>query len=137
MNEKNEWIDNLSKLKNDFSQILYLIYYLHNIKEINKDQKILLKNLVILNKYSIFNLLKNLKETKNIKQFSNSIKKLIAETNINNTEIKENYDTNKSKHLITISNNSFDENNNEDNFLDDIKSPVNVIKKIKIKNQKF
>ena len=137
MNEKNEWIDNLSKLKNDFSQILYLIYYLHNIKEINKDQKILLKNLVILNKYSIFNLLKNLKETKNIKQFSNSIKKLIAETNINNTEIKENYDTNKSKHLITISNNSFDENNNEDNFLDDIKSPVNVIKKIKIKNQNF
>ena len=137
MNEKNEWIDNLSKLKNDFSQILYLIYYLHNINEINKDQKILLKNLVILNKYSIFNLLKNLKETKNIKQFSNSIKKLIAETNINNTEIKENYDTNKSKHLITISNNSFDENNNEDNFLDDIKSPVNVIKKIKIKNQKF
>ena len=137
MNEKNEWIDNLSKLKNDFSQILYLIYYLHNINEINKDQKILLKNLVILNKYSIFNLLKNLKETKNIKQFSNSIKKLIAETNINNTEIKENYDTNKSKHLITISNNSFDENNNEDNFLDDIKSPVNVIKKINIKNKKF
>ena len=137
MNEKNEWIDNLSKLKNDFSQILYLIYYLHNINEINKDQKILLKNLVILNKYSIFNLLKNLKETKNIKQFSNSIKKLIAETNINNTEIKENYDTNKSKHLITISNNSFDENNNDDNFLDDIKSPVNVIKKINIKNKKF
>ena len=137
MNEKNEWIDNLSKLKNDFSQILYLIYYLHNINEINKDQKILLKNLVILNKYSIFNLLKNLKETKNIKQFSNSIKKLIAETNINNNEIKENYDTNKSKHLITISNNSFDENNNDDNFLDDIKSPVNVIKKINIKNKKF
>ena len=89
MNESNDWIDNLSKLKNDFSQILYLIYYLYNTNEINKDQKLLLKNLVILNKNSIFNLLNNLKETKNIKQFSISIKKLIAKTNINNIQIKE------------------------------------------------
>ena len=131
MNESNEWVDNLSKLKNDFSQILYLIYYLYDINEINKEQKLLLKNLVILNKNSIFNLLNNLKETKNIKQFSISIKKLAAETNINNTQIKEGgYESNKSKHLITISNNSTEEKNNDDNFLDDIKSPVNIIKKI-------
>ena len=131
MNESNEWVDNLSKLKNDFSQILYLIYYLYDTNEINKEQKLLLKNLVILNKNSIFNLLNNLKETKNIKQFSISIKKLATETNINNTQIKKGgYESNKSKHLITISNNSTEEKNNDDNFLDDIKSPVNIIKKI-------
>ena len=131
MNESNDWVNNLSKLKNDYSQILYLIYYLYNTNEINKDQKLLLKNLVILNENSIFNLLNNLKETQNLTQFSFSIKKLVAETNINNTQIKEGgHENNKSKHLITISNNSLDEKNNDDNFLDDIKSPVNIIKKI-------
>ena len=126
--DENEWNYNLSKLKNDFSQILYLIYYLYSKNQINKEQKILLKNLVLLNKTSIFELLKNLKETQNINEFSLSIKKLITETSINNAKIEDTfYKKSKSKHLITISSWN-EETNNEDNYIDDIKSPVNCIK---------
>ena len=132
MDDKKDWNNNISKLKNETSQILYLIYYLYDKNEINKDQKLLLKNLVLFKNDSIFFLLNNLKKTKNLKDFSLSMKKLITEENINNTKIEDSYrENNKSKHLITISNNSWkDENNNEENILDEIKSPVNYIKKI-------
>ena len=104
MNKENEWLENISKLKNDFSKILYIIYYLHNINEINKAQKILLKNLVLMNEESIFKLLKKLNETKNLKEFSKSIKTIITELNSNKNNIKEFLNTsNKTKHLITIS----------------------------------
>ena len=129
MSEENDWINNISKLKNDFSQILYLIYYLYENNLINKKQKLLLKKLVLLNNNTIFEILNNLKKTKNMNEFLIDIKKLITETNINETKIENfNYD-NKSKHLITISSYN-EETNNEDNFLDDLKSPVNCIKKI-------
>ena len=134
MDDKNEWIEIISKLKNEFSQILYLIYYLYNINQINKDQKLFLKNLVLLNTSSIFILLNNLKKTKNINDFSISIKKLITETNIKNTKIEYSNDEKKSKHIITISNNNSvnedDNNNNEDNdfSLEELKSPVNFLK---------
>ena len=133
MDDKNEWIEIISKLKNEFSQILYLIYYLYNINQINKDQKLFLKNLVLLNTSSIFILLNNLKKTKNINDFSISIKKLITETNIKNTKIEYSNDEKKSKHIITISNNNSvneDDNNNEDNdfSLEELKSPVNFLK---------
>ena len=129
MSEENEWIDKC-KLKNDFSQILYLIYYLYKLNLINKEQKLLLKQLVLLNKNEIFEIMNNLKKTKNMDKFLIDIKKLITETNINNTKIENSYsNNNKTKHLITISSNN-EETNNEDNFLDDLKSPVNFIKKI-------
>ena len=54
MDNKNDWNANISKLKNESSQILYLIYYLYDINEINKDQKLFLKNLVLLKNDSIF-----------------------------------------------------------------------------------
>ena len=132
MDNKNDWNANISKLKNESSQILYLIYYLYDINEINKDQKLFLKNLVLLKNDSIFISLKNLKKTKNIQNFLISMKKLFADDSINNTRIEDSFrENNKSKHLITISNNSWnDENNNEENILDDLKSPVNHIKKI-------
>ena len=132
MDNKNDWNANISKLKNESSQILYLIYYLYDINEINKDQKLFLKNLVLLKNDSIFISLKNLKKTKNIQNFLISMKKLFADDSINNTRIEDSFrENNKSKHLITISNNSWnDENNNEENILDDLKSPVNYIKKI-------
>ena len=129
MSEENEWIDKC-KLKNDFSQILYLIYYLYKLNLINKEQKLLLKQLVLLNKNEIFEIMNNLKKTKKMDEFLIYIKKLITETNINNTKIENSYsNNNKTKHLITISSNN-EETNNEDNFLDDLKSPVNFIKKI-------
>ena len=132
MNDKNEneWVNKISILKNEFSQILYLICYLYQINQINQDQKLFLKNLVLLNKASIFNLLNQVKKTKNLNEFSKSIKKLIAETNISNTKINnpnDDNDTNRSKHLITISNNT-DENNNEEDGLDDIRSPLSCLK---------
>ena len=130
MSEENEWINNMSKLKNDFSQILYLIYYLYKLNLINKEQKLLLKQFVLLNKNEIFEIMNNLKKTKNMDEFLIDIKKLITETNINNTKIENSYSkNNKTKHLITISSND-EETNNEDIFLDDLKSPVNCIKKI-------
>ena len=132
MNDKNEneWVNKISILKNEFSQILYLICYLYQINQINQDQKLFLKNLVLLNKASIFNLLNQVKKTKNLNEFSKSIKKLIAETNISNTKINnpnDDNDNNRSKHLITISNNT-DENNNEEVGLDDIRSPLSCLK---------
>ena len=130
MTEKKQWFNDISKLKNDFSQILYLIYYLYDKNEINKEQKLLLKNLVLLKKDSIFKSLQNLKETHNIKDFSTSIKRLITETNINNIKIEKSYrNKEQPKHLITISNNSISDNN-EDNILDDMKSPLTFIKKV-------
>ena len=132
MDNKNDWNANISKLKNESSQILYLIYYLYDINEINKDQKLFLKNLVLVKNDSIFISLKNLKKTKNINNFLISMKKLFTDDSINNTRIEDSFrENNRSKHLITISNNSWnDENNNEENILDDLKSPVNHIKKI-------
>jgi hypothetical protein len=132
MNDKNEneWVKKISILKNEFSQILYLICYLYQNNQINQDQKLFLKNLVLLNKASIFNLLNQVKKTKNLKEFSTSIKKLITETNISNTKINnpnDDNDNNKSKHLITISNNT-DENNNEEEGIDDIRSPLSCLK---------
>ena len=106
MNNENEWFETISKLNNDFSKILYIIYYLYNINEINKGQKMLLKNLVLMNEKSIFNLLEILKENKNIKEFSKSIKKIITELNINKTKIEESFNKNtySAKHIISISN---------------------------------
>ena len=130
MNDKNEWVNKISILKNEFSQILYLICYLYQINQINQDQKLFLKNLVLLNKASIFNLLTQVKKTKNLNEFSKSIKKLITESNINNTKINnlnDDNDNNRSKHLITISNNT-DENNNEEDGIDDIRSPLSCLK---------
>ena len=132
MNDKNEneWVNKISILKNEFSQILYLICYLYQINQINQDQKLFLKNLVLLNKASIFKLLNQVKKTKNLNEFSKSIKKLIAETNISNTKINnpnDDNDNNRSKHLITISNNT-DENNNEEDGIDDIRSPLSCLK---------
>ena len=132
MNDKNEneWLNKISILKNEFSQILYLICYLYQINQINQDQKLFLKNLVLLNKASIFNLLNQVKKTKNLNEFSKSIKKLITEANISNTKINnlnDDNDNNRSKHLITISNNT-DENNNEEDGIDDIRSPLSCLK---------
>ena len=129
MSEENDWINNMSKLRNDYSQILYLIYYLYENNLINKEQKLLLKKQVLLNNNTIFEILNNFKKTKNMNEFLIDIKKLITETNINDTKIENSYYNNKSKHLITISSYN-EETNNEDNFLDDLKSPVNCIKKI-------
>ena len=135
MNDKNEWVNKISILKNEFSQILYLICYLYQNNQINQDQKLFLKNLVLLNKASIFNLLTQVKKTKNLNEFSKSIKKLITEANISNTKINnlnDDNDNNRSKHLITISNNT-DENNNEEDGIDDIRSPLSCLKILKRK----
>ena len=100
MTEENEWKDKLSKLNNDFSQILYLINYLYYINRINKNQKLILKNLLLLETKPLFILLKNLKETKNINEFSISLKKLITQTCINNAKIEDSYNKNKNSNNL-------------------------------------
>ena len=117
-------------LKQLYRNIHHQICYLYQINQINQDQKLFLKNLVLLNKASIFNLLTQVKKTKNLNEFSKSIKKLITEANISNTKINnlnDDNDNNRSKHLITISNNT-DENNNEEDGIDDIRSPLSCLK---------
>ena len=52
MTDKKEWIIILSKLNNDFSQLLYLIFYLEKNKVINYEQKINLKKLLLNNPQS-------------------------------------------------------------------------------------
>ena len=130
MNEKSQWFRDISKLKNDYSQILYLIYYLYNIKEINKEQKLLLKNLVLSNKDAIFKSLQNLKLTHNIKDFSTSIKKIISESKNNDVE-QAFIGKGKIKHLITISDNtSMSDNKSDNDKFDELNSPQIFIKKL-------
>ena len=118
MTDENEWINNLEKLNNDFSQILYLIFYLEKNNIINYEQKIFLKKLLLKNQKLLLSLLKELKLTNDLLKFCESIIKLFP---IENSEenLNENKDIyiNKSKHLITISNDSWNEEiTKDDNY---------------------
>ena len=121
MSEKNEWYEQLSNLKSNVSQILYLICYLFENNEINKEQKLFLKNLVLLNENSIFNELTKLKSSKNLNEFSVSVKNLITLNFITKTNCKETKNGGNDYHLITISR---DENNSFDN----LRSPTKLFK---------
>ena len=117
MTDKKEWIIILSKLNNDFSQLLYLIFYLEKNKVINYEQKINLKNLLLNNPQSLIPFLKKLKITNNLFKFTESVTKLIPEEQIEEDKnSSNNVYLNKSKHLITISNDSLnDEITKDDN----------------------
>ena len=122
MSDENEWIDNISKLYNECSRILYLIFYLKENNIINYEQKIALKNLV-LKDYKIFTpLINELVETKNIELFTYTILKLINKDNENSIEkdIDEYSKNNNDKHLITISSKSWNDENTKDEIVNDI-----------------
>ena len=122
MSDENEWIDNISKLYNECSRILYLIFYLKENNIINYEQKIALKHLV-LKDYKIFTpLINELVETKNIELFTDTILKLINKDNENNIEkdIDEYLKNNNDKHLITISSKSWNDENTKDEIVNDI-----------------
>ena len=122
MSDENEWIDNISKLYNECSRILYLIFYLKENNIINYEQKIALKHLV-LKDYKIFTpLINELVETKNIELFTDTILKLINKDNENNIEkdIDEYLKNNNDKHLITISSKSWNDENTKDEIGNDI-----------------
>ena len=122
MSDENEWIDNISKLYNECTKILYLIFYLKENNIINYEQKIALKHLV-LKDYKIFNpLINELVETKNIELFTDTILKLINKDNENNIEkdIDEYLKNNNNKHLITISSKSWNDENTKDEIGNDI-----------------
>ena len=114
---ENEWINNLKKLNNEYSQMLYLIFYLEKNNYIYYEQKIFLKKLLLTNPQNILPLLNELKLTNNFLKFCESIIKLIPIENSkeNFNETNDNY-MNKSTHLITISNDSWiKEKTKEDN----------------------
>ena len=117
MTDKKEWIIILSKLNNDFSQLLYLIFYLEKNKAINYEQKINLKKLLLSNPQSLIPFLKELKITNNLFKFTESVTILIPEEQIEEDKnSSNNIYLNKSKHLITISNDSLkDEITKDDN----------------------
>ena len=122
MSDENEWIDNISKLYNECTKILYLIFYLKENNIINYEQKIALKHLV-LKDYKIFTpLINELVETKNIELFTDTILKLINKDNENNIEkdIDEYLKNNNNKHLITISSKSWNDENTKDEIGNDI-----------------
>ena len=114
---ENEWMNNLKKLNNEYSQMLYLIFYLEKNNIIYYEQKIFLKKLLLTNPQNILPLLNELKLTNNFLKFCESIIKLIPieNTKENFNESNDNY-MNKSTHLITISNDSWiKEKTKEDN----------------------
>ena len=122
MSDENEWIDNISKLYNECSRILYLIFYLKENNIINYEQKIALKHLV-LKDYKIFTpLINELVETKNIELFTDTILKLINKDNENSIEkdIDEYLKNNNDKHLITISSKSWNDEKTKDEIGNDI-----------------
>ena len=122
MSDENEWIDNISKLYNECSRILYLIFYLEENNIINYEQKIALKHLV-LKDYKIFTpLINELVETKNIELFTDTILKLINKDNENSIEkdIDEYLKNNNDKHLITISSKSWNDEKTKDEIGNDI-----------------
>ena len=110
MTDKKEWITVISKLNNEYSQILYLIFYLEKNNVINYEQKINLKKLLLINPQSLLPILDELKLTNNLFKFYESVTQLIPDEilkeNINSSN---NVYLNKSKHLITISNDSINE----------------------------
>ena len=89
------------------TQILYLITYLGNNDFINYEQKINLKKLLLTNPQYFFQLLKELKSSNNIFKFFKGVTKLIPDKNITDNIYESNIImSNKSNHLITISNDS-------------------------------
>ena len=116
MTDEKEWLDIISKLENQFSQILYMISYMEENDYISYEEKIFLKKLLLTNPESLINLLNELKETKDIELFYESIMDLIPENDINYDDIY------NKKHLITISNNTCnDEITKDDNNVDTYK----------------
>ena len=73
MSEKLNWKKIIKKLDDDTAKLLYLIYILYKNEKINSSQKKELKQLVYLEKESIFNLLHDLLQTNDFNKFSESI----------------------------------------------------------------
>ena len=118
MADKEKWLNIISKLNNEFSQLLYIISYLEEINLINYEQKIFLKKLLLINPRSLISLLNKLKESENIQIFFEHISKLILKENTNDIEII-NIDKHKEKHLISISSNSWNEEITKDENITD------------------
>ena len=73
MSESKNWKKIIKKLDDDTAKLLYLIYILYKNEKINSSQKKELKQLVYLEKESIFNLLHDLLQTNDFNKFSESI----------------------------------------------------------------
>lgn len=121
MADKKKWLNVISKLNNEFSQLLYIISYLEEINLISYEQKIFLKKLLLINSGSLISLLSKLKKSENILIFFEFISKLIPKENNNDIELI-NIDKHKEKHLISISSNSWNEEitkdeNGTDNYI--------------------
>lgn len=73
------WKKDITKLPDSTSKLLYLVYYLYKINEINDSQKIRLKKYILENKVCLNNWLNDLIETNDLKVFIISIKSLFKQ----------------------------------------------------------
>ena len=119
---KEKWMDDIQKFNLPNAKILYLIYYLFGLKQIDSEQKKKLKEFVILENPSIFNAYKKFEKNPNLSELGNEFKKIY------NGSINKDY----SKSIIhkafestfknAPQNDDEDDNSNDDNSEDKKKS---------------
>ena len=132
--DENKIENDLNKLSNDSSKLLYLISYIFEKGKINNQQKIKLKELVCQEKELVFNLLNNYK---NINNFIDSAKLVVMNSEITKDQTK----STVHKALISVlSQNQINQNQNQikqnTEGFDDLPSPQgNLIMKIKKRKQ--
>ena len=125
--DENKIGNNLGKLTNDSSKLLYLINYIFEKGKINKQQKIKLKELVCQEKELVFNLLNNYK---NITNFIDSAKLVVMNSEITKDQTK----STVHKALISVLSQNQIKQNTE---FDDLPSPQgNLMMKMKKLKQK-
>ena len=125
--DENKIGNNLGKLANDSSKLLYLINYIFEKGKINKQQKIKLKELVCQEKELVFNLLNNYK---NITNFIDSAKLVVMNSEITKDQTK----STVHKALISVLSQNQIKQNTE---FDDLPSPQgNLMMKMKKLKQK-
>ena len=125
--DENKIGNNLGKLTNDSSKLLYLINYIFEKGKINKQQKIKLKELVCQEKELVFNLLNNYK---NITNFMDSAKLVVMNSEITKDQTK----STVHKALISVLSQNQIKQNTE---FDDLPSPQgNLMMKMKKLKQK-
>ena len=73
---KEKWMDYIQKFNLPNAKILYLIYYLFGLKQIDSEQKKKLKEFVILENPSIFNAYKKFEKNPNLSELGNEFKKI-------------------------------------------------------------
>ena len=128
---KINWKNELDKFNLLYTKILYMIYYFFNIKHFNDDQKIKLKELVILENSDIIKSFKKFEKNNNLGSFEKDLKD-IYEKNVSKSILERALED-----LVSTKKND-NENKKEvdDNEIELLNSPMGRDMKILKKNKK-